>query len=226
MQFYVLKPAGGRRFSGQWAYADQMDPVRVGGAVLCPVCREPVTMLRWLPPHRISLSSNRPDDWGDLLWGAGFLLMVSGRFKRIFESAGLTGITRFYPPAEIVTQGASIDEEETIKSPEYRLIEIAWNGANQDDPASGIQWGRPERIRCGYCRIGGGPRRQERIAVDSSTWSGDDIFTPRGAPVSIMVTEKFRRVAQQAHLTNYWCVPSSRYAYDDNHPGLWYINSG
>jgi hypothetical protein len=221
MNFYVLKPDGRIRFGTKWAYADQVDPVHRGEGDDCPVCGGPIGGLRWLPPHRIKLSSAKPEKWGDILWGAGFLLIVSDRFKRIYEAEGLTGITVFHPPAEIVRVGRKKTGDLPPSLPQYHLIEIVWNGANQDDMASEVVREKP--VKCTYCRVGGFPTKQQRIAIEERSWTGVDIFTPRGAPVRIIVSERFQQVAQAHELKNVWLIPSEKYAYDDHRPGLWHV---
>lgn len=222
MNFYVLKPDGRIRFGTKWAYADQVDPVRFGKGDKCPVCGGAIGGRKWLPPHRIKLSSANPEKWGDFLWGTGFLLMASDRFKRIYETEGLTGITVFHPPAEVVRVGRKKTGDLPPSLPEYCLIEIVWNGANQDDVASELLQGKP--VRCPYCRIGGNPRRQRRIAIERGSWTGVDIFTPRGAPVAVMVSERFNQVAEVRGLRNVWLIPSEKYGYDQQRPGLWYVH--
>lgn len=221
--FYVLKPDGGIRFGTKWAYADQVDPVRQGDYDKCPVCGSPVSALRWLPPHRIKLSSAKPEKWGDFLWGAGFDLMVSDRLRGIYEAQGLTGITTFYPPAEIVRVGRGETGYLPSCLPVYHLIEVVWNGANQDDTASGVVHERPEKIKCSYCRVGASNRKQDGIIIEEGSWTGTDIFTPRGAPVRIMVSERFKQVVEAYGLKNAWLIPTEKYAYDAHRPGLWYV---
>jgi hypothetical protein len=221
MNFYVLEPDGGICFGTKWAYADQVDPVRFGEGDKCTVCGGPIGGRRWLPPHRIKLSSAKPEKWGDILWGAGFLLMVSDRFKTIYEAEGLTGITVFHPPAEIVRVGRKKTGDLPPSLPQYHLIEIVWNGANQDDVASEVVRGKP--VKCSYCRVGGNPKRQQRIAIEQESWTGMDIFTPRGAPVGVVVSERFKRAAEVRKLRNVWLIPSEKYAYDQRRPGLWYV---
>jgi hypothetical protein len=219
--FYVLKPQGGVRFGTKWAYADQVDPVHMGEGEKCPVCGSPVVGLRWLPPHRIKLSSVKPDKWGDLVWGAGFDLIVSARFKAAYEAEGLSGISVFHPPVEIVRVGRGKTGELPHSLPVYHLIEVVWGGANQDDVASEVVRERP--ATCSYCRVNGFPRRQQRIAIEEASWTGADIFMPRGAPVRIMVTERFQRVVERHKLKNHWLIPAEKYAYDDHRRGLWYV---
>jgi len=222
--FYVLEPEEGMLFGRKWAYADLVDPVNYGEPPRCPVCGGPVGSREWLPPHRIKLSSAKPERWGDFVWGAGFPLLVSERFCDVYESEGLTGVTRFHSAAEIVRAGARRAADLTVPLPVYRLVDIVWNGANQDDAASGTVTERA--VSCPYCRVGGGEHWQDRIVIEEGSWTGADIFTPRGAPASIMVSERFREVAERHRLKNLWLVPAGQYGYDVRRPGLWYVNRG
>ena len=221
MRFYVLKPDGGIRFGTKWAYADQVDPVLRGEAPKCPVWGGFVGGLSWLPPHRARLSTANHDKWGDFVWGAGFALLVSARFKVAYEAESLKGITRFHPPVEIVRVGRKKAEDAPSSLPTYHLIDVVWKGANQDDLASGVMHERP--VPCSYCRVGGFPRRQSSIAIENGSWTGADVFTPKGAPVEVMVSERFKKVLAAYELKNAWLVPAERYAYDDHHRGLWYL---
>jgi hypothetical protein len=223
VHFYVLKPEEGIRFGTKWAYAEQIDPVLHSEGKKCPVCGGPVSGRRWLPPHRIKLSSAKPKKWGDFLWGAGFLLMVSDRFKKIYKAEELTGITMFYPPTEIVRVGRRRTGDLPPSLPLYHLIEIEWNGANQDDAASGVVHEHPEKIRCTYCRMGVSGRKQSGIVMEKDSWTGADIFAPRGAKVQIMVSERFRQVVETCGLKNTWFIPAKKYAYNEHRPGLWHV---
>jgi hypothetical protein len=221
MNFYVLEPAGGNMFGTKWAYADQVDPVMRGEGDKCPKCGGPVGGRRWLPPHRVKLSSAKPEKWGDFVWGAGFLLLVSDHFRKICDAEGLTGITVFHPPVEIVRVGKKKTGDVPLFAPPYHLIEIVWNGANQDDIASEVVCERP--ISCSYCRVGGFPRKQQGIIMQEGSWTGADIFTPRGAPVRIVVSERFKQVIEAHGLKNTWLIPAEKFAKDDHKPGLWYV---
>ncbi len=220
--FYVLKPEEGIRFGSKWAYADQVDPVCVSEkGTKCPVCNRWVSPLTWEPPHRISLSSAAPDRWGDFVWGAGFDLLVSGRFKSIYESEKLSGITRFSVPVEIVSVGKRKDVPSEI--PTYFLIEIVWNGANQDDTASKVVIKKADLDACSYCRTGMKRERQTSIVIEEGSWTGTDIFTTRGAPTRLTASDRFKSVIDTHHLTNVMLIPSEYYAYDIHRPGLWHV---
>lgn len=222
--FYILEKEGGNFFGTKWVYAELIKPVNRGDCEYCPVCGNPVTGLRWLPPHLIKLSGSDPKRWGDFVWGAGFTLLVSAYFKDIYESEGLTGITEFSPPVEILRLGAKRAEEMPVQLPIYHLIQVPWGGANQDDNTSGVIHEIPERVKCSYCRVGVSQRKQEKIIIEETSWNNQDIFVPRGAPVEFMVSYKFKRIVEIYSLKNVWLIPGEKYAYDQQQPGPWFVD--
>jgi hypothetical protein len=227
--FFVIEPADGKMFGRKWAYADRIEPIYHGEAEHCPICGRPVSGMLWIPPHRIKLSSAKPEKWGDFLWGAGFPLMVSGRFKEVYEREGLTGIAEFSQIVEVVRMGTLKSGEFLIPPPVYYLIQVHWGGANQDDSASGFTHERSDKIKCPYCRSGVSWRKQDRVVIEESSWNHADIFKPRNAPVSFMVSERFKQVAEEHQFTNIWFIPAEKYAYDERRPGStgglsWYVN--
>lgn len=218
MKFYVLKSEGGR-FGTKWAYADILDPQNTEDVgPRCPVCGETVGPLVWLLPHRIKLASAKPEKWGDFLWGAGFGLMVSERFKQIYEQEGLRGIVRFWPPVEIVRMGTKKTGDLVPQPPTYYLIEINWDGAAMDEKASEVVVQYPEKPECSYCRQSGrGRLKQKGIILETGSWKGDDIFHARGAG-GILVSERFKEVAERYRLKNVLLISAERYAYDAHRP--------
>lgn len=228
MNFYVLEPENGDMFGRKWAYAEIIEPSNSGESDECPVCHKTVSQLRWLPPHRIKLSTSKPEKWGDFVWGAGFPLLISGRFKEIYEKEGLSGIDEISPPVEILKAGVRKLPDLPSRHFEYHLIHVPWGGANQDDAASGVSYQNPENIRCSYCRKGVAYRKQVRIVIEDSSWNGSDIFKPRNTPAQFVVSERFKEMAEKYQLNNLWLIPIEKYAYDERRPlseGLsWYVN--
>lgn len=222
-KFYVIEPADGKMFGTKWAYADLIPPVNRGDSQYCPVCGGAVSGLRWLPPHRIKLSSAKPGKWGDFVWGAGFPLLVSSKFKEIYEREGLLGIDEFSSPVEVVRMGTLKSGQFPVPPPTYHLIHVLWGGANQDDVASRLTHEHPKVITCAFCRVGVTWRKQERVIIEEGSWNGSDIFKPRNAPVPFMVSERFKRIVENNQLTNIWLIPAERFAYDERRPGLWFV---
>lgn len=217
MNFYVLEPEREEFFGTKWAYGTTAKPkVYEDIGQRCPVCQETVGPLVWLPPHRIELSSAKPERWGDFLWGAGFDLMVSTRFKTIYEAEGLIGIRQFYPPAEIVRVGKRKTADLPSMLPTYHLVEIERLGPELDEEASGVV---RKRLECTYCHRGY-IKRWERVVIKPGSWAGEDIFFPRGLPGTCVVSERFKQVVETYRLTNTWLIPAAKYAYDEDHPDL------
>jgi len=223
VSFYAIEPVG-MMFGTKWAYADLLEPINRGDCERCPVCGSAVSGLRWLPPFRIKLSSAKPEKWGDFVWGAGFPLLVSARFKDLYESEGLSGIREFSTPVEVVRMGTLKTGLFPTLPPVYHLVQIPWGGANQDDMASGLTHERPEEIRCSYCRTGVSWRSQERVVIEEGSWDGSDIFKPRNAPVHYLISERLKQLINLHRLTNIWCIPADKFGYNARSKGLWYVN--
>ncbi len=219
MAFYVLEREMGPRFELRWATGLPFGSTRSGEPNLCPVCGRPVGLRKWLPPHRLKLSSSRPGYWGDLLWGAGFRLMVSARFRAIYEEEGLSGIASFSPAAEVIRLGTKRCDEVAVQPPVYHVVDIIWNGANLDDRRSGVvRKGDP----CWYDR--GAVARLERVELEAGSWTGADIFEARGLFGTFLVSERFRQVVEGHGVTNAWLIRSEQYGYDERRTGLaWYV---
>jgi hypothetical protein len=200
-----------------------MDPVHSAPAQTCPVCGKFVSMLRWIPPYRISLSSANPKKWGDFVWGPGFKLLVSARFKAIYEAEGLQGIEEFSPPVEILRIGKHNAANFPQPLPVYHKVFIPWGGADRDDRASGYVRHYPGK-ECYYCRVGKGHWEQQRTVIDEQTWNGADFLIPRGMHAEILVSERFFKIADRSSFTNLGLIPAERYAKDSNLYGFWYLN--
>lgn len=222
MKFYVLIPEDGQRFSANWTHAELVSP-QFGEGDLCPACGAPVNMRKPLPPHNIRLSSSDPKKWGDFVWGADFLLFVSERFAKAYLEEGLSGIRIFHPPATISKIGKHYTGSAIHPLPAYQLIDVEWNGANQDDTVSGLVNENPDGVKCSYCRTGGFLLRQHGVELEPNSWTGVDIFTPRGAPVELLISERARLAFEKHRLTNMRVVPAEMFAYDRLRPGQWYV---
>jgi hypothetical protein len=224
MKYFILRPEKDEHLGPKWAYGVVMDPANYDQAQKCPVCGKFVSMLRWAPPYRIRLSSAKPEKWGDFVWGAGFELLVSAHFKNIYEAEGLRGIEKFSEPIEIVRIGKYNACNFPLPLPIYHSVLISWGGADRDDKASGYVRHFPGK-ECPYCRVGKGEWEQKRTVIDEKSWTGADLFIPRGMDSDIVVTEKFFRSADQYGFTNIGLIPAERFAQDSRlHYGSWYLN--
>ena len=65
-------------------------------APTCQACSEFIGPLRGLPPYRIELET-WGNEFGDIAFGGSIELLVSQRFKELFEREGLIGLEDFEP---------------------------------------------------------------------------------------------------------------------------------
>jgi hypothetical protein len=223
-KFFVLESEEGIRFGRKWSYAEPLTPINLGESENCPICSSPVSSKMWLPPHKIKISSAKPEKWGDFVWGAGFPLLVSCRFKEVYDKEGLSGISYFSSPVDVVRMGPLKSGQFSNPPPIYHLIHVPWGGANQDDTASGLKYEQPEKITCAYCRSGFSWQKQDRIVIEEGSWDGSDIFKPRNAPVQFMVSGRFKHIAEGCDFKNIWLIPAENYGFDVRRRGLWYVN--
>lgn len=223
-KFFVLESEEGIMFGRRWAYAEILSYDNSGDSQKCPVCGGAVSLRRWLPPHKIKLSSAKPEKWGDFVWGAGFPLLVSCRFKEIYDKEGLSGISDFSSSVDVVRMGTLKSGQFPNPPPIYHLIHVPWGGANQDDIASGLIRELPEKVKCTYCRSGFSWKKQDRIVIEENSWDGSDIFKPRNAPVQFMVSERFKHIVDKYEFKNIWLIPAEYYSYDERGTKPYIVN--
>jgi DNA-directed RNA polymerase subunit RPC12/RpoP len=178
-----------------------------GEAIRCPVCGRNVASLPLLPPIRVELEV-LGDGFGDIAFGVANLL-VSDRFYHLFETHGLTGLSDIHP-VEIV----EIDSRRNIRysPPKYYLCRIQRSRAAINRERSGFQTDRP--VQCEECRSSGIIKRALRIELEENTWSGEDIFTARGLPGTILTSERFKRFCDGNKFSNCELVPAEDYSFD------------
>jgi hypothetical protein len=206
--FYVLCPYGNQLFGRRAAYSEALGSLNAGEETakgVCPQCGRGLGMLTWFPPHRIKLSSTR---YPDILWGAA-CLMVSGRFRQLYEKAGLTGIVRFDPPAEIVKVGRKPVARVEPPPPDYHNVTYIHGAADLDDQLSGA---RRDRVSCGFCRPSIAAVKQ--VVLRPGSWSGADLFEAFGFPGSILVSDRFKQWVDDHALTGAELIPAQQYYFD------------
>ncbi|MBK9121276.1 MAG: hypothetical protein IPM18_16965 [Phycisphaerales bacterium] len=189
---------------------ERVDPatgsIRTGAATTCPCCGAFTSMLNWLPPYEGALecSGNR---FGDIVEGAGDTLVVSERFRALYHEYGLTGLEGFDPVSHI-----RLARRGNVRGapPLYYRVTATRSRAAVDLERSGIVWDRAPT--CDECRTGVA-RRWEAIIIEPGTWSGEDIFYPRGLRVRL-VSDRFRELCESWHVCNAVCIPAEEYWHD------------
>ncbi|HOA53542.1 MAG TPA: hypothetical protein PKI05_14910, partial [Thermogutta sp.] len=187
----------------------QADDAVIGEPPRCEACGHPVGMRAWLPPVRVNFEVCR-DGYCDFVFPPVNDILVSSRFKQIYESEGLTGLSGF-DPVEIV----KIKPKRRAKEPPpaYFRVFVARSQAVVDPEASGFDPPADKPV-CPVCRIGSNRKRWKKLVIQPGTWSGEDVFFPRGCTGDIIVSERFKMVCEAHGVTNALLIPVEEYGYD------------
>ena len=109
--------------------------------------------------------------FGDVAFASSSELLVSRRFRQLWEESGLVGLGEF-EPVEIVKvvphRGPLVGEV-----PVYFKATVCRSQAAIDLVASGFEFDTPPQ--CSFCLLGS-VRRWKRIVIGVDTWSGEDMF--------------------------------------------------
>lgn len=187
-------------------YYDVPDDAAVGPAPTCACCGEYIGSLTWLPPYEVELEC-QGSEYGDVVFGpSNREFLVSGKFQSAFDRSGLRGLIGFDPVRVCrATRHGRIKGE----IPQYYHVEVETTRAAVDQRQSGEVW--EVAPTCDECRLNGRNfKRAERIVIEEGSWSGEDIFRPRGGGPYV-VTARFRDVCQSHDITNVTFVAIERY---------------
>lgn len=178
-----------------------------GSARRCPKCGGFTSMLELLPPVPITIET-WGQECGDLAFGGSQQLLASDKLRECMESKRIVGFEKF-GSVRIVEWKRRRPSADSM--PGYSIASIAYGNAAVDDQKSGLE--RTETAQCPECRLGGVVQRFERIIIEPNTWSGEDIFYPRGLG-AILVSSKFKQVCDDEGLLNCCMIPASEYGRD------------
>ena len=212
-QFRCLKGATATAAKAEYAEAStscvKADPVKVGLAPRCPVCDGFVGMLEWLPPWRVELATEGRV-YGDIVGMDPPNLLVSERFRRLWEASGMRGVGVSDDEVDVVSvrhYGGHVSGDR----PKYYRAAAAQSRAAVDHRASRYEW-IEDPPKCHWCLLAPA-KRWKRIVIDTTGWEGDDLFLPRGGG-KIMATERFADWCTQNGIRNAVTVPAVEFAYD------------
>ncbi len=174
-----------------------------GDAPFCEVCGLCLGSLPWLPPFRAEIHT-WGKVYGDFAYGPNSSeVLVSSRFKKIYDECGLHGLSGF-EPIELL----KLRRHRKIagEMPQYLVATVARSQTAIDPIASGVEW-QDEPV-CDRCLIGRKLKRRRRIVVDEKTWTGEDIFFLRGLPGEFITTHRFKEICEANHVANAVLVPA------------------
>jgi len=185
-----------------------IDGSRMGDALRCPVCGKFLSMLPLMPPVYVELEA-WGTHWGDIAFGPGDQILISGKLRKLFAENGLVGFDRIEPVNIVKVRRR---KRSAGDPPDYWLASIQFSHAALDDSASGLV--RDEEPVCEECYIGGIIKRIDRIILRDNTWSGEDIFFARGLPGRVLVSERFKDLCEANHLANCSLTAAEVFSFD------------
>lgn len=207
MRFYVLRRCVNKVLCEiEFSY---LKPHKNGDAPRCPKCNDYIGSLTSLPPYNIELEL-WDKGFGDVAFGPGDHLLVSERFKVLWEEHGLKGLEGFSP----VTIKKVIRHKRSFKDipPNYFLTYITFGKAIIDQDASGFEW--KKKPTCSVCRSGNIIKRWKSHRLVTNTWDGNNIFRPVGMTGSIMVDQVFKDFVNTFKITSCYLIAADEFSHD------------
>ncbi len=191
----------------------RVEPANLGPAPRCAYCGRLRGLMVWLPPHRAEIEV-WGNTWSDMCFGGGDELLVSSRFRQWYERSGLRGVDGFYP---VQITGTRRHGTSHGTPPEYHVVTVSASGAAIDQAASGLERKDGQRDKlpiCPHCREGGLIQRIRRVVLEPDSWSGEDLFRPRGLSGTYIATSRFQQLATDSGICGVAFVPTEDYQFD------------
>jgi hypothetical protein len=209
MQFYVLDnfPRGPAE-----TCMSEAEGSKQGNAPKCSKCGAYIGSLSWLPPFQVELELIG-EQFGDFVFGAGDDFLVSESFVELYRRENLTGLAGLESVQVIKIKSR---RRKRPDPPAYHRAVVSRGRTAIDLAASGFEWLEPPTcMECHSAII----VRWQRIVIEDATWSGDDIFIPRGLPGAFIVSERFKHVCESNNVKNAIFLPAESYG-RDFYPGM------
>jgi hypothetical protein len=206
-QIFVLDDLS---FISDYAFAmkdikEKDEDTHFGKAATCKACGHIIGPLEWLPPFQIRLRKGvKTGKPGDVIYGSITGIIVSEKFREVWNKERLQGIEEFRP-IEIV--GKRIVTDIKFYYPKYKLPT-----AKPDLVKTKIVWTK-QPPDCPVCMFSG---KQAIIGIHLSldTIPDDDLFRSL-AFKEIFASERFKQVVESSGLTNIQLIPAEKYIWPD-----------
>jgi len=203
MRFFVLEKLNDGVHATEFSTVN----LQVGPAARCPRCGDIVSALTWLPPYQGELELHGKD-FGDLVEGAGGDLLVTEQFAAAFTAEGLTGLSGFHPVEVLRVKRRG---RKPGPPPRYFFVTPTYGQPALDLERSRLHTSAP--VTCTWCRSTG-VDAIDGLTLEEGTWSGEDVFRPRGLSGLVLVSERFMHFAQRHALSHFSFVPIEKYVWD------------
>lgn len=202
MQFFVLENIVGSEAETNY---DPTDERILGEAPRCPRCDKYIGLKEWLPPYRATLDVYG-SRIGDIAFATGYNFLISETFLEAWRSHNLRGIDQAQP-VEIL--GVQPKRFETGIQKYFHIASQQSQTAIDLERSKLI---RDEMPTCDYC-YEAGVDAILGFNIAEQTWTGEDIFKPRGLGVTV-VTERVVEMAEESKLNNVTTIPVDDYRWD------------
>jgi hypothetical protein len=203
-QFYVLLAGRGTEHDTEML---EEDPVFFGDAPRCESCGRFLGGRPWLAPHRAELAL-LGSTWGDLAFRVGDEsdVLITKPVARSWKDERLTGLTGFEAVEITRVRGSQ------VAPPEYVHVSPEIGRGAIDERRSSLV--RSEQIVCQRCHYAGTLWAINGFSLEPGTWTGADVFIPRGLSGTVVVTERFKDWVDWKRLTNVRLIPTESYQWD------------
>lgn len=195
--------------------ADTVEPINLADAPRCPHCGDFIGMLPWLPPYRVELELHGEEP-GDYVSLPGYEQIISERFADAFRAEGLTGLEGFHLVEVQRVKCMRKRPRKPLTVPRYYVVWPCYSRAAVDLVLNRVRFSTPPT--CPECRSTG-IDATHGFVLEPGTWSGEDIFRPRGMQGRIIVSERFKEFADRHGLTNMKITPTEQFVRDPSNLG-------
>ena len=213
MNFFALRI--GRFEQHRFAWFEMPEAARYGDPPTCPSWR-PIGSLTWQPPHVVALKQTRRV--GDFVGGAGGCeFLCQARVVSAWRAHGLSGMDDAFP-VQISRMGTT-SRSNASPRPSLFGVTVPHTMTRVDHSRMDVEWEQaPEAGNCRTCGPGGGGRagiirRRQRVVVDATSWSGEDLFIAVNQPGVVLVSERAAAMIRSQQWSNVVALPVDQYRY-------------
>ncbi|MET0406027.1 MAG: hypothetical protein ABW123_26655 [Cystobacter sp.] len=212
-RFFVLKDgAPDSRFDVE---LEKVEPINRGDAPRCPRCGVFIGMIPWLPPYRAELELHG-EELADFIRCPGYEWLISERLAEALRAEELTGLEGFHPVEITRVRRARMRPTTSTVVPRYYVVSPCFGQALADPVFNRARISAPPS--CPECRSTG-IDAIHGIILEPGTWSGEDIFRPRGMPGDLLVTERFKDFVERHGFTNMCFMLAEQFVWDPSNLG-------
>ncbi|WP_245919591.1 hypothetical protein [Melittangium boletus] len=172
-------------------------------------------MLTWSAPYRVELELHG-EELGDFIRSTGYERLISERFTEAFRAEGLTGLEGFHPIEVVRVRYMRKRPRQPLAVPRYYVVWPCFGRAAVDLVLNRVRFSKPPT--CTECRATG-IDAIHGFVLEPGTWSGEDIFRPRGMQGDLVVSERFKDFVERHGFTNMRLTPTEQYVWDPSNLG-------